>query len=204
LWFGYTIAEVTCPTRYFTRLRPLFSAKCTLWLWLLSVALTWRLAKMSFCLQNYFRTNVKRRLSAGRGCGGRAVVLAFSGLSAGSARSFIWDDSVMVADNQMLRRRGDCMIYGYTRAVDPLPSPVACGCNGIVGTAIHWLSHVGVLAWAGGAAALGCCSLYQHPARWLAARSCASPRRVLRRVDIGQEHLSIIFYLLSFFAGCAC
>jgi len=55
LWFGYTIAEVTCPTRYFHEASSInFRRSVTYGFGCLSVALTWRLAKMKLLSSKLF------------------------------------------------------------------------------------------------------------------------------------------------------
>ena len=66
---------------------------------------------------------MKRPLASGEGLWGAGLfVLAYLAYLPALHGSFIWDDSVMVADNQMLRSaRGLHDLWFTTRAVDPLP-----------------------------------------------------------------------------------
>ena len=60
LWFGYTIAEVSCPTKYFTDASSInFSRSIKYGIGCLQTALTFRLAKMGLITSMIFPDNLK-------------------------------------------------------------------------------------------------------------------------------------------------
>ena len=138
--------------------------------------------------------------------GAGLFVLAFLAYLPVLRGSFIWDDSVMVADNQMLRTaRGLHDLWFTTRAVDPLPLTMSalwlqwhCWDGNPFGYHI-----VGVLAHGLGALLLWRVLLRftSHPRlAWLAAAVFAlHPVAVASAGWISEQKntLSIIFYLLS-------